>query len=144
MVLEAAAALAANWAGLRTVGFKRWITAIERLTSGNTQGAKAVHASSVNDSGAVMASGIAMNLERAARHLFFRTNCLERSLALSWLLCRRGIAADLRIGARKESDVFEAHAWIELDGEVLNDPDESHLHFAPFKGEITLLETQTR
>jgi hypothetical protein len=27
---------------------------------------------------------------------------------------------------------------------VLNDPDEAHLHFAPFEGEITALETQTR
>ena len=53
--------------------------------------------------------------DAAARNLFFHTNCLEQSLVLWWLLRRRGIAADLRIGARKDSDRFEAHAWVEFD-----------------------------
>ena len=40
---------------------------------------------------------------------------------LWWLLRRRGIAAELRIGARKEFERFEAHAWVEVDSAVLND-----------------------
>jgi hypothetical protein len=139
MVLEAASALAATWAGLRVVGFRRWSASIERLASLKTRGVKEVDGSQIS-----IASGVAVKLDLAARHLFFRTNCLERSLALRWLLRRRGIAADLRIGARKESETLEAHAWIELEGVVLNDPDEAHRHFAPFNGETTMLETQTR
>ena len=144
VLLEAAAALAATWAGLRVVGFRRWNSVIERLAFVKTGSAYPDHASHVDASNVDVASGVATKLDLAARHLFFRTNCLERSLALLWLLRRRGSAATLRIGARKESGLFEAHAWIELDGMVLNDPGEAHLHFAPFDGEITLLETQAR
>jgi hypothetical protein len=79
----------------------------------------------------------------AARNLFFSTNCLEKSLVLWWLLRRRGIAAELRIGARKELGRFEAHAWVEMDSQVMNDAGEEHRHFVPFEGPITVLETQT-
>jgi Transglutaminase-like superfamily len=145
IVLEAAAALSATSAGLRIMGFSRWNSMIEHFTSGKTADTHRRNSSSLMDrSGLDGARGIATKLDLAARHLFFRTNCLERSLALRWLLRRRGITAVLRIGARKESERFEAHAWIELNGVVLNDPDEAHLHFAPFKGQVSALETQTR
>jgi len=145
IVLEAAATLSATWVGLRVFGFRRWNATIERFTLEKSAGAGWCNASRVNPSTGDTASAIAMKLDLVGRHLFFRTNCLERSLALRWLLRRRGIVTELRIGARKESALFEAHAWIELGGVVLNDPDEAHLHFAPFKGEITALEeTQAR
>ena len=143
-MLEAAMALSATWAGLRVLGFRRWNGTIERFTLEKCAKADWRNASRVNPSTVDLASAIGMRLDLAARNMFFRTNCLERSLALRWLLHRRGIATELRIGARKESALFEAHAWIELDGVVLNDPEEAHLHFAPFKDEITALETQTR
>jgi hypothetical protein len=44
------------------------------------------------------------------------TRCLARSLVLSRLLARRGIAAKLVIGARSAPD-FLAHAWVECAGE---------------------------
>ncbi|HEX8051224.1 MAG TPA: lasso peptide biosynthesis B2 protein [Solirubrobacterales bacterium] len=43
------------------------------------------------------------------------TRCLRRSLVLTQLLARRGIAARLVIGARTAPD-FLAHAWVEHDG----------------------------
>jgi hypothetical protein len=144
IVLEAATILSATWAGLRVLGFRRWNATIERFTLGQRSDASSGNASRANSSDIDMASIIAMRLDLAARNMFFRTNCLERSLALQWLLRRRGIATNLRIGARRESELFEAHAWIELDGVVLNDAEEAHLHFAPFKGEITALGTQAR
>jgi hypothetical protein len=144
IVLEAAATLSATWAGVRVLGFRRWNAKIERFTLNKSAKADRCNASRVNPSTVDMASVIALRLDLAARNMFLRTNCLERSLALQWLLRRRGIATHLRIGARKESKFFEAHAWIELEGVVLNDPDEAHLHFAPFKREITALETRTR
>jgi len=61
---------------------------------------------------------------------------------LWWLLRRRGIAAELRIGARKEFDRFEAHAWVEADSAVLNDATAEHRHFVPFDGPITPLEAR--
>jgi hypothetical protein len=62
---------------------------------------------------------------------------------LWWLLRRRGIATELRIGARKEFERFEAHAWVEVDAEVLNDASAEHQHFVPFDGPITPLEART-
>lgn len=142
-MLEAAAALGATWVGLRAFGFRRWNNTIERFTLRKSPSSNQGNASRLNPSDIELASATATRLDLAARHLFPRTNCLERSLTLQWLLRRRGIGTNLRIGARKESEHFEAHAWIELHGVVLNDPDEAHRHFAPFKGEITAMETQT-
>ena len=53
------------------------------------------------------------------------TRCLVRSLVLTRMLARRGIAATLVIGARADPD-FLAHAWVEHAGEpVLAPGDES-------------------
>jgi len=137
LVLEAAAVLAATWAGLRLMGYPRWRRVMKWLAPGTTKCA------GVGDSAVIgTAHAIARFEQSAARHLFLRTNCLEQSLALCWLLRRRGIAAALRIGARKESGRFEAHAWVELEGAVLNEAQEQHRHFAPFNGPVTSLETQ--
>jgi len=78
----------------------------------------------------------------AARNLFFRPNCLEQSLVLWWLLRRRGIEAALRIGARKDSNRFEAHAWLELNSQVLNDASAEHRHFVPFERPILSMEAR--
>jgi hypothetical protein len=67
----------------------------------------------------------------AARYGPYRAPCLERSLVLWWLLRRRGIATDLRIGVRKADGEFEAHAWVELEGAVINDRADIATVFAP-------------
>lgn len=80
------------------------------------------------------ARSVAQLVNAAARHRFFRAPCLERSLVLWWLLRQRGVGATLQIGVRKEAERLEAHAWVELDGVVLNDrPDIAGL-FAPLPG----------
>ena len=48
-------------------------------------------------------------------------HCLQKSRALVMLLSRHGIMASLRIGVRKNGDNLAAHAWVEFDGIVLND-----------------------
>ena len=45
--------------------------------------------------------------------------CLQRSAATVSLLRREGIAAELVIGAQHMP--FKAHAWVEVDGQVVND-----------------------
>src|SRR5580700_8903956 len=137
VVLEATGGLLATWIGLRLIGFRRW----ERVL--------AVFAPTVNTTGPAQGASlqesallVARMLEAAARNLFFRANCLEQSLVLGWLLRRRGIDAALRIGARKEADRFEAHAWVELDSQVLNDASAEHRHFVPFEKPILSMETR--
>lgn len=76
-------------------------------------------------------------LDAASRRGIVRGNCLSRSIALSWLLRRRGIPAQLRIGARKIDSQLEAHAWIEVAGRAINDSDDVQTRYAPFTGPIT-------
>lgn len=73
----------------------------------------------------------------AARHSLMRSTCLERSLALWWLLARKGISSQLRIGARKSEGKFEAHAWVERNGEAIGEPEGTHRHYAAFEKEFS-------
>jgi hypothetical protein len=74
----------------------------------------------------------------AVRHGIYPANCLQRSLTLWWLLHHQKIQSELRFGARKEDGRFEAHAWIEIAGVVLNDSEDVREHYAPFDRAITL------
>ncbi|WP_206437529.1 MULTISPECIES: lasso peptide biosynthesis B2 protein [unclassified Mesorhizobium] len=60
-------------------------------------------------------------------------NCLKRSMTLWFLLRRQGIEGELRIGTRKADGKFEAHAWVEYRGKVLNDTVDVGERFAAFK-----------
>jgi hypothetical protein len=45
--------------------------------------------------------------------------CLQRSAATACLLKKHGVAAQMVIGAQHMP--FKAHAWVEVDGRVVND-----------------------
>jgi hypothetical protein len=45
--------------------------------------------------------------------------CLQRSAATACLLKRYGVPAQMVIGAQQMP--FKAHAWVEVDGRVVND-----------------------
>lgn len=137
VALEAALALAVTWAGLRLVGFRRWKTLLVRLAPPNPDGTRPLGQARIEK-----AREIARVQEAVSRHLIFHVSCLEQSLVLWWLAARRGIPAELRIGARKQAGRFEAHAWVELGNLVLNHSGEAHPHFAPFDGSIISMETQ--
>jgi Transglutaminase-like superfamily len=47
--------------------------------------------------------------------------CLRRSVTLLRELRRRGLGATMHIGVRKTENKVEAHAWVEVAGEVVND-----------------------
>lgn len=71
----------------------------------------------------------------AARFGPYRATCLRRSLFLWWVTRRRGLDSKLRIGVRRERSEpgkLIAHAWIELDREVLNDRAEIIEGYAAF------------
>ncbi len=108
--------------GLRLMGFRRCHALLARL------------APRVTDPSAGMgrARVVTRMVDVAARHGIFEPTCLPRSLVLWWLLRRRGLASELRIGVRKEAGRFEAHAWVELQGVVLNDGGDVHERFAAF------------
>ena len=137
IVLEAAAALPATWLAVHVSGFSICKAALAHGIAAENPAANVL--------GALERAQKIARLESAtARSLFFRATCLEQSLVLCWMLRRRGMSPLLRVGARKEADRFEAHAWVELDGIVIGDASGEHQHFAPFESAGVSLETQTR
>ena len=72
----------------------------------------------------------------ALRYSLAQYSCLEESLTLWYLLRKQGIPACLRIGVRKENEKFEAHAWVEHDGEALNQDEAMHKHYAAFEEDL--------
>jgi hypothetical protein len=129
LVREAAARLTAARVGLRVMGFQRMRARAERVRPARRSGA------SLGDGSAELAVArmVTRAAESAARHLFFRPNCLVQSLALLRMLRTRGIGAELQIGARSRAGKFEAHAWVELGGVALNDATETGAAFVPFE-----------
>ena len=131
LILRAALILPLTEIGLRLFGFRRWKELIEKFSPSM----RSPLSLSVDEQRVT-----ALRILRAVRsielHGPIHPNCLERSMALWWMLRRGGIDGELRIGARKESGRFEAHAWVELGGEVLNDSAEVHHHYARFDAPI--------
>jgi hypothetical protein len=126
LLAQALALLPLTALALWAMGFRRWQALVARLTPVVDAGGR--------DEAAVIREGraTARLVEAAARRGPYRASCLPRSLALWWLLRRQGIESDLRIGVRKEAGLFEAHAWVELRGLVLNDSGDVGERFAAF------------
>jgi hypothetical protein len=58
-------------------------------------------------------------VDRARTYYFRHARCLQRAVAAVCFLRMRGVRGELVIGVRKIP--FQAHAWMELDGEIVND-----------------------
>lgn len=58
-------------------------------------------------------------VDRAQMYYPKKAMCLQHSAVVAWLLRRRGVPAEMVLAA---CDYLpEAHAWVEVDGEVVND-----------------------
>ena len=122
-------------AGLRLIGFRRCKELIEGL-------------SPVDELRPVLEPenqrGIAERITRATasaeRYGPVKPNCLVRSLVLWWLLRRHGIDGELHVGARKTESRFEAHAWVEFRGIILNDGADVHERYSRFDAPIAAVE----
>jgi hypothetical protein len=62
----------------------------------------------------------------AGRHGFITATCLPQSVFLEYWLKRQNLAAEIKIGVRKADDLFDAHAWVELNGIALAQDDLEH------------------
>ena len=115
LLLGLAVLLPAIGGALRCLGVKRTY----RLLGGRA--ARASAALPVPSGAHASAKRLAQLVDIASRCGPYNATCLRQSLALWWLLCRRGLAAELRIGVAKEGEQVRAHAWVELRGCVIND-----------------------
>lgn len=95
--------------GLRTIGF----AAVRRLLAVPPSAAETGR----NDE----ARQAARSMERASRHLPFATTCLDRAVALCWLLRLELLGGSLCIGVNRRDGGLAAHAWVERMGERLLD-----------------------
>jgi len=62
---------------------------------------------------------VCRTMDHAVRYYPGNTACLQRSSVLTCLLRSHGVAARMVIGCRKIP--FKGHAWVEVDGTVVND-----------------------
>ena len=56
-------------------------------------------------------------------HLLSMT-CLPRAFTLRWMLGRRDIPAQLRIGISKTATGILAHAWVDVEGETIGESED--------------------
>jgi hypothetical protein len=127
--LSAFCAVAGISLGLRLAGFRRMHSMLLRSLRDALPASPQPQQASSSSEARLLARMVAA----AARQGVVPGKCLEQSLSLWWLLRRRGIPAQLRIGVRKAQEQFEGHAWIELSGEVLNDSLELYQDYAAFQ-----------
>jgi hypothetical protein len=71
-------------------------------------------------------------VNRASNQMLGPDNCLTRSLYLWWLLRRKGVYCQLRIGVRLADGGLIAHAWVERAGIPVNDRHDVGAAFDPF------------
>jgi hypothetical protein len=122
---------------LRLVGFWRWQVVLSWLTPGT-----GTETPDPPDASLDRAGGVVRMVQAASRHGLTRANCLEQSLVLWYLLRRRGLPTNLRVGVRKAERGLHAHAWVELGSVVLNDARDVHLRYVPFERDIMTLRIE--
>ncbi len=95
---------------LRLLGFRRTITVLRRLPA--PRGDQVFE----TDDAARWATGI-----RSVGGRPYGATCLDRSVFLWFLMHQRGFDARIRIGVAFDDERLDGHAWVELDGRVVND-----------------------
>lgn len=115
---------------LRARGFRRTNEALRNRLS-----KQQIHGVSEGASAEALQKTCRM-VRAGAQHGIGHPTCLEQSLVLWYLLRSQRIPARFRIGVRKNTGKFEAHAWVEYDGTPLNQSEEVHQHYAAFEGEF--------
>ena len=84
---------------------------------------------------------VAQAVDLVAGRAVIGARCLGRSLVLWFLLRRRGVDAELVIGAnRPNAGELEAHAWVEVSGEPVNDAQDVRERFGSFDLQLPRLE----
>lgn len=125
-ILGFAAGLRLTRLSLRTAGFRRTITLLDRLPA-----PRRPQPVDRDD-----ATRWAEAIRRVSGRPYGGT-CLDRSVLLWLLTRRRGLPTRLRIGVTYDGVDIDGHAWVELDGRVLNDNPDIADRFAVFDDDPT-------
>jgi hypothetical protein len=100
------------------------------LLAGFARAHEQVRAVAVNQRGrdACVPEDVVWAVDEACVWYVKRAPCLQRSAVAACLLRRQGVRAELVIGYRALP--FESHAWVEIDGRVVNDRPQYQKFFA--------------
>ncbi|HEX2914865.1 MAG TPA: lasso peptide biosynthesis B2 protein [Chloroflexia bacterium] len=98
---------------LKLAGFKRTQYWLSRLLESEKE--------ILQEEMAGQAKNTARLVKIAARYQPYRASCLAKSIVLWWLLGLQEIKSEVCIGVSRDKGKFEAHAWVECQGLVLND-----------------------
>ena len=106
--VRAAAMLARARLTIATLPFERWRKTLggASLPPGNDQ----------------LTAKLAADVNWAARRVPFKTKCLPRAMALSWMMRKGGLGHTLVLAARPagwRGTDDNLHAWIEVDGRII-------------------------
>lgn len=71
-------------------------------------------------------------VQRAARFQPTKSDCMPRSLVLRDMLRTRGLPAELKLGVQKDDGSLASHAWVEVFGDKIGEPDGAN--FSPIAG----------
>ena len=71
------------------------------------------------------------------------TTCLRQALAIYWVLRRRGLQPQVRFGVDRIGATPDMHAWVELDGVPLAQPQLRHAAFQPATSASTASTTSS-
>jgi hypothetical protein len=110
-------------AGLHWLGLRRTQAVLHRCTP---------HASRRNADPATLqwAQRSAQLAAIAGRHGAVTTTCLRQALAVEAVLRRRGLQPELKFGVDRIGANPDMHAWVELDGCALAQPELRHAAFS--------------
>lgn len=120
--LSCAVLLVVTWGLLRVVRLRRTLMMVRLLALWKA-------AVSTNTDLRV-ARALAARVRTAGALVPLPVRCLEQAVVVYWLLQRRGLRAEFRLGARLAP--FGAHAWVEHDGTPLVVNAHELHHFAVF------------
>jgi hypothetical protein len=109
LLAEALVALAASSVAVRFLPFRRAI----RIGSHKLSGSESSNRSEV-------IRDACWSIEAVAAAAPWRIVCLQKGIALQWMLRRRSIDARLHYGIAKEgAETLQAHVWVAVDGELV-------------------------
>lgn len=95
---------------LRALGFARTVTVLRRLPQPFSH-------EPTNASAPTRWAGDISTVSRRP----YGATCLDRSVFLWFVMRQRGLDGQIRIGVTLDGDILDGHAWVELDGSVVND-----------------------
>lgn len=119
----------------RVLGYRRLLGALETILP-ITRRVRARRVPDCAEKELELAESVSRIVQIASNRTLLHPTCLQQSIYLWWLLASRGLSANLRVGVRKKNDRFEAHAWIEFRGRVLNDTADVTSRYTPLADNI--------